>query len=254
MFFLDLYLLKIYKLNSDISIFDLLFIDIETVPQSADFTGLDVRTQGLWIDKISKTVPENTEPRESYLQKAGILAEFGKIICISTAYLFENENKEIALKVKSIYGDDEKKLITDFLELTEKVNRHNKKFEFTGHNIREFDIPYLCRRMLINKVALPVYLNLHGAKPWDVRMVDTLQWWKFGDYKNFISLDLLAHVLDIPTSKTDIDGSKVQHVYYKEKNLQRIVEYCQRDVVVVANIVLHFKNFPLLKEENILVV
>ncbi len=241
-------------MNNDTSLFDLFFIDIETVPKVADFGELTPLWQELWIDKISKTMPENTPPEQSYLQRAGILAEFGKVICISTAYLFENENKETALKVKSIYGDDEKKLLSEFVELTEKLNRHNKRFEFTGHNIREFDIPYLCRRMLVNKVPLPVYLNLHGAKPWEVRMTDTLQWWKFGDYKNFISLNLLAHVLNIPTSKTDIDGSQVQHVYYKEKNLQRIVEYCQRDVVVVANIILHFKNFPLLKEENIIIV
>ena len=108
--------------------------------------------------------------------------------------------------------------------------------------------------MLINQIPLPEYLQLHGAKPWEVRLVDTLQWWKFGDYKNFVSLNLLAHVLGIPTSKTDIDGSKVQQVYYEEKNLPRIVEYCQRDVVVVANVVLRFKNLPLLKEENVVVV
>lgn len=241
-------------MTNETSIFDFLFIDIETVPQYADFSELDPVWKTLWIDKISKTVPENTTPEESYLQKAGILAEFGKVVCISTAYLFETDNKEIAIKIKSIYGDDEKKLLHEFIQLADKVFRHNKKFEFAGHNIREFDIPYLCRRMLINQIPLPEYLNLHGAKPWEIRITDTLQWWKFGDYKNFISLNLLAHILNIPTSKTDIDGSKVQHVYYHEKDLRRIADYCQRDVIVVANIILYFKNLPLLQESNTVIV
>ncbi len=229
-------------------------MDIETVPQQSGHDGLSTEWQRLWWGKISKTVPENLTPEDSYLQKAGILAEFGKVICISTGYLHEDKNKQISFRIKSIYGDDEKELLKEFIKLTTQFYRYKKNFEFTGHNIREFDIPYLCRRMLIHQINLPDFLYLHGAKPWDIRMVDTLQWWKFGDYKNFVSLDLLANVLGVPTSKTDIDGSKVQHVYYKEKNLQRIVEYCQRDVVVVANIILRFKNMPLLKEENISIV
>ena len=236
------------------SIQNLFLLDIETVPLEPSYNRLSGEWQQLWWDKISKTVPENCTPEESYLQKAGILAEFGKVVCISTGYFFENEQGETCIKIKSVYGDDEKKVLTDFISLTNKLYQHKKQFEFTGHNIREFDIPFLCRRMLINQIPLPEYLQLHGAKPWEVRMVDTLQWWKFGDYKNFVSLNLLANVLGIPTSKTDIDGSKVQQVYYEEKNLPRIVEYCQRDVVVVANVVLRFKNLPLLKQENVVLV
>jgi len=240
--------------NNNFSIFDLLLLDIETVPQQEDFSTLDSGWKSLWIDKISKTVPENFDPAETYTQRAGILAEFGKIICISTAYFFEDEQKQLKLKVKSFYGDNEKELLNSFADVCNKLYQRNKLFQFTGHNIREFDIPYICRRMLINQLPLPEYFQIHGAKPWEVRMVDTLQWWKFGDYKNYISLHLLANVLNVPTSKTDIDGSMVQHVYYKEKNLPRIVEYCQRDVVVVGNVVLRFKNKALLSEEDIVVV
>ncbi len=197
---------------------------------------------------------ENFSPEECYLQRAGILAEFGKVICISTGYFTNDKEKELVLRVKSIYGDDEKLLLESFKDLIDKMYKHNKHFEFAGHNVREFDIPYLCRRMLINELQLPAPLQIHGAKPWEVKMVDTLQWWKFGDYKNYVSLNLLANVLNVPTSKTDMDGSMVQHVYYKENNLPRIVEYCQRDVVVVANVILRFKNLPLLKEENITIV
>ncbi len=241
-------------MNNGLSIYDLLMVDIETVPQQPEYAQLPDSWKNLWNDKISKTVPENYSPDDSYLQKAGILAEFGKVVCISTGYFTLNENKTLTLRLKSIYGHNEKDLLRSFIELVDKLHRHNKNFEFAGHNIREFDIPYLCRRMLINNIQLPVYLQLHGAKPWDVKMVDTLQWWKFGDYKNYVSLNLLANVLGIPTSKTDIDGSMVQHVYYKENNLPRIVEYCQRDVVVVANIVLRFKNIPLLNEADIIIV
>jgi hypothetical protein len=241
-------------MNNNPSIYDLLMIDIETVPQYPEYAQLPDIWKDLWWQKISKTVPENTTPQESYTQKAGILAEFGKVICISTGFFTHDENKGLTLRIKSIFGHDEKEVLALFTELIDKLYKHNKNFEFAGHNIREFDIPYLCRRMLINHIQLPNCMQLQGAKPWDVKMVDTLQWWKFGDYKNYISLNLLANVLDIPTSKTDIDGSKVQQVYYQENNLPRIVEYCQRDVVVVANVVLRFRHMPLLNEENIIVV
>jgi DNA polymerase elongation subunit (family B) len=142
-------------------------------------------------------------------------------------------------------------LLKSFAALCDKFCSSRKDILFAGHNIREFDIPYICRRMLINNLPLPACLQLNDKKPWEVKMFDTLQWWKFGDYKNYISLHLLANVLGVPTSKTDMDGSMVQDVYYREKNLQRIVDYCQRDVVVTANIILRYKNLPILAEENI---
>ena len=239
---------------SNIPINNLLVLDIETVPQQSGFHLLSDEWQLLWWQKISKTVPENTTPEDAYLQKAGIMAEFGKVICISTGFFYEDEKKQQCFKIKSIYNDDEKQLLHEFIKLTQKFCNYNKDFQFCGHNIREFDIPFLCRRMLINQIPLPEYLCLHGAKPWEVNMVDTLQWWKFGDYKNYISLNLLANVLDVPTSKTDMDGSMVQQVYYFDKDLKRIVEYCQRDIVAVANIILRFKNLPLLNEDCITVV
>jgi len=235
------------------TIYDLIMIDIETVPQYDDYLKLPDLWKSLWCDKISKTMPENLSYEECYTQRAGIMAEFGKIICICIGYFTHDENKELILRIKTIYSDDEKNILQTFKELIEKIHKHNKNFEFAGHNIREFDIPFICRRMLINQMELSACLQIHGAKPWEVKMVDTLQWWKFGDYKNYISLNLLANVLNVPTSKTDMDGSMVQHVYYNEKDLQRIAEYCKRDVVVVANVVLRFKNLPLLKEENIII-
>ncbi len=233
---------------------NLLLLDIETVPSEADFSSLSAEWQSLWHEKISKTVPENVTPEDSYKMKAGILAEFGKIICISTAFFYENDQKEVCLKMKSVYGDDERELLQEFVKLCDKMYQHQKQFQFGGHNIREFDIPFICRRLLINRLPLPDYLQLQDKRPWDVKMFDTLTWWKFGDYKNYISLHLLANVLGIPTSKTDMDGSMVQEVYYKEKDLQRIVDYCQRDVMVTANVVLRFKNLPIIDDRNVVIV
>lgn len=233
------------------SIFDLFLVDIETVPQYSNHATLPEGRSKLFFDKISKTVPENYSEEEMYLQKAGIMAEFGKIICISTGFFYNDKAGNICLKIKSISGHDEKEVLKQFVELTDKFCKHKPAFEFAGHNIREFDIPFICRRMVINQIPLPNCLNLYGAKPWEICMADTMQWWKFGDYKNYTSLHLLASVLDVPTSKDDIDGSMVQQVYYQENNLERIVKYCEKDVVVVARIIQRFKNMPLLADENI---
>jgi hypothetical protein len=233
---------------------DLLLLDIETVPCTEEFAGLSPGWQTLFVEKISKTMPENTSPAEYYLRRAGIMAEFGKIICISTAFFYENDQKQWCLKMKSIYGEEEGKLLLDFRELCNKMYLHHRNFQFAGHNIKEFDIPFICRRLLINRLPLPEYLQLNDKRPWEVKMLDTMNWWKFGDNKSYISLHLLAGTLGIPTSKTDINGSMVQEVYYKEKNLLRIAEYCQRDVVVTANIILRFKDKPLLTEDRIIVV
>jgi hypothetical protein len=155
--------------------------------------------------------------------------------------------------LKSICCEDEIDLLKEFIYLINRFKDRHPYFQFAGHNIREFDIPYICRRLIINNVALPPYFQLHGAKPWEINMLDTMQWWKFGDYKHYTSLHLLANVLGIPTSKTDMDGSQVQDVYYLDNNLPRIVDYCQRDVVVVAQVILRFKNMPLLEPENIII-
>lgn len=233
---------------------ELLLLDIETVPQYPSFTGMDSNWQSLFRDKVAKTVPEDEEPEESYRKKAGILAEFGKIICISAAFFYEDENKGLSLKIKSIYGHNEVEILSNFIDLCNKMYRHYPRFQFGGHNIKEFDIPYICRRLLINRLGLPEYLQLHDKKPWEVKMFDTLNWWKFGDNKNYISLHLLANVLGIPSSKSDIDGSMVQDVYYRDNDLSRIAAYCQRDVVVTANVILRFLNMPLLEDARVVAV
>jgi Predicted 3''-5'' exonuclease related to the exonuclease domain of PolB. len=229
----------------------LLLIDIETVPQVHHFSSLSFEWQKLFSDKYAKTMPENIDIEENYRTRAGIWAEFGKIICISTAFFYKDDNNRLCLRMKSIYGDDEKELLENFILLCDKFYSVHKQFQFGGHNIREFDIPFICRRLLINNLPLPPYLQLHDKKPWDVKMFDTLSWWKFGDVKNYTSLNLLASALNIPSSKTTMDGSMVQDVYYIEKDLQKIVKYCEEDVIVTANIILRFFNEPILSKEQI---
>ncbi|MBX3253548.1 MAG: ribonuclease H-like domain-containing protein [Chitinophagaceae bacterium] len=239
----------IYQLN----LTNLLVIDIETVPSVPDFQCLDEQWKVLWEDKISKIMPENFSPDETYLQRAGILAEFGKIICISTGFFYHAPEGKTCFKIKSFSGDDESVVLRSFIDLLNKYREKRGQFSMAGHNIKEFDVPYICRRMLINNIPLPDYLQLSGKRPWETNIVDTMELWKFGDYKNYVSLKLLAAALGLETPKDDIDGSMVRSVYYEEQNLPRIVTYCQKDVVTVANIILRFKHLPYLEKENIII-
>jgi len=232
---------------------NLLLIDIETVSESATFETLPEEWKMLWQEKVQRSLPEDVTAAEFYPQRAGVMAEFAKVVCISIGY-FKKEGSSFSLRVKSFYGDDEKKLLQDFLAMLQQLEANNNKWSFTGHNIKEFDIPFICRRLIINNLTIPPFLDFQNMKPWETNMVDTFQYWRFGDYKNFTSLKLLAAALKVPSSKDDIDGSMVGDVYWKEKQLQRIVTYCQKDVVTTGNIVLRFKNLPLLTDEQVVIV
>lgn len=226
---------------------NILFLDIETVPQSEFFNDLPEDAQQLFADKTQYQRKDDLTPEEFY-ERAGIWAEFGKIICISVGY-FTIKNAERQFRTKSIIGE-EKQLLEEFNDLV-KTHFSNPAFVFCGHNIKEFDIPYMCRRMLINGINIPEKLQLFGRKPWEIPHLDTLELWKFGDYKHYTSLKLLTHVLNIPSPKEDIDGSEVRNVYYNEKDIDRIAKYCERDVVAVAQIFLRMRNEPILKESEI---
>lgn len=231
------------------SLHHLLLIDIETVSQQPEFADLNKDWQLLWEEKNSR-LPEGVSIADYYPQRAGVMAEFAKIVCISIGYFKKEDDWQ--LRIKSFYNDDEKILLKDFLDTIQQMEALNNKWCFTGHNIKEFDIPFLCRRLLINNFAIPPYLDFQNMKPWETNMIDTFQYWRFGDYKNYTSLKLLAASLNVPSPKYDIDGSMVGHVYWKENDLKRIAVYCQKDVVTVANIILRFKNMELLREEQII--
>lgn len=229
---------------------NILFLDIETAPQYPDYNDMPEEWKQLWdIKSASLLKYHEGQTNESLYPRAGIYAEFGKIICISCGVLQGADgHKKIVLK--SFYGEDEKLLLHQFSEMLNKWSGGEQKY-LCAHNGKEFDFPYLCRRMIINSLPIPSLLNIAGKKPWEVTHLDTLELWKFGDFKSFTSLNLLAHTLGIPTPKDDIDGSMVWAVYWKEKNLERIVTYCQKDVVTVAQIYLRMNGEPLIKLENI---
>lgn len=228
-------------MSGQINIYDLIYIDIETVPQYATFAELSPAMQQLWAAKHATLKVADETAETGYSERAGIYAEFGKIICISIGYFHSDKiaGKRI-FRVKSFYGDDEKQLLKDFSELITK-NFNPQRYHFCGHNIREFDLPYICRRLLIQWLPLPDLLNIGGKRPWEVQDIDTMQLWKFGDYKSYTSLKLLAEVMGIPTPKSDIEGKDVARVYWHEHNLKRIAEYCNRDVVTVARLLLRLQ-------------
>jgi 3'-5' exonuclease len=229
-----------------------LIIDIETVSEKKDFTHLADDWQTLWQEKVQKIVPENSTIEIFYNQRAAVMAEFAKIVCISIGYF--NTQKELQFRVKSIAGRNEKEILELFIATITQLETIHKKWCFTGHNIKEFDIPFICRRLLINNLPIPSYLDFQNMKPWETNLIDTFQYWRFGDYKNYTSLKLLAASLQIPSPKDDIDGSMVGKVYWEEEDINRIANYCEKDVATVANIILKFKNKPLLTTDQIIFV
>ncbi len=230
---------------------NILFLDIETVPGAPDFDSVPEDFKKFWEKKAGWLKKENETPAEIY-DRAGIYAEFGKIIVICVGHLTQR-NGTRHIRLKSFAGDDEAILLKSFAEMINKFTS-NREVDLCAHNGKEFDFPYIARRMLVNGLKLPRILDVAGKKPWEVRFLDTLELWKFGDFKNYTSLDLLAHLFGIPTPKDDIDGSMVSQVYWKEKNLNRIVEYCRKDVVTVARLLLRLKGEPMIADEHIEIV
>jgi 3'-5' exonuclease len=231
-----------------IKIQDVMFLDIETVPDSVSFELLNPGMQTLW-EKKSKQFRSPEQTAQDVYQRAGIYSEFGKIICISVGLL--REKNPYKFRLKSFFGKDEKILLTEFAEMLTKFSKSNTESVLCAHNGKEFDFPYIARRMIINSIKLPEILNNAGKKPWEIKLLDTMDLWKFGDYKNYTSLDLLTTVLGIPTPKDDIDGSEVAGVYYKEDDINRIVRYCEKDVLAIARVLLRFMNLQGLEEQNI---
>lgn len=211
----------------------ILFIDIETVPIEPDYSKLSPGLKYHWQRKLNYlrlTEEEQNDEALAYLRHAGIYSEWSKVICIGLGYRKGNK-----LRLKAYSGDDEQKLLTEFIDVVTDFTNHEKLL-FCGHNVKEFDIPFLCRRLVANGIKLPKVMDLAGMKPWENEHIDTMQMWRFGDYKRFTALDLIAHALDIQSPKTDMDGSQVSRVYYEEGNLSKIVDYCIGDVFTTAQI------------------
>tara|TARA_R110000787_G_scaffold28923_4_gene78742 strand:- start:21575 stop:22288 length:714 start_codon:yes stop_codon:yes gene_type:complete len=229
---------------------NVLFLDIETVPLFANFSELDDTAKQLWEQKTNYQRKDEFTPEEFY-DRAGIWAEFGKIVCISVGYfVFKGDVRNF--RVTSFHGEEDT-ILNEFKTLLEThFNKANHLL--CAHNGKEFDFPYIARRMIINSIDIPFKLNLFGKKPWEVPHLDTLELWKFGDYKTYTSLKLMTHVLGIPSPKDDIDGSEVRDVFYKENNVDRIIRYCEKDTIAVAQIILRLRNEELLVNDEILSV
>jgi DNA polymerase elongation subunit (family B) len=223
------------------SIDKILFLDIETVPAYPSFDDVPERFRELWSKKSEQLTKGEQTPAEAYA-RAGIYAEFGKIVCISAGYL-ARQNGLLAFRAKSFYDDDERALLLAFAgALSAFTQKHRSDLRLCAHNGKEFDFPYIARRMLVHGIALPKALDVQGRKPWETPFLDTMDMWRFGDYKAFTSLNLLAAVFDVPTPKDDIDGSQVADVYYREKNLPRIATYCEKDTRTVARILMKLQG------------
>ena len=226
---------------------DILFLDIETVPQSPDFNTLSEEAQELWALKTKYQRKDEYTPEQFY-ERAGIWAEFGIIVCISVGYFLQTQDGR-TFRVRSFTGAEDA-LLREFSEL---LDSHfiERRHLLCAHNGKEFDFPYLARRMIILGIPIPKKLLMFGKKPWEIPHLDTMELWRFGDFKNYTSLKLLAYVLGVPSPKEDIDGSMVRDVYYEEHDLERIVHYCERDVVTVAQVFLRLRNEDLLAEDQI---
>lgn len=228
-----------------------IFIDIETVSQKKSYKQLTKNWKSLWDRKAEYLIKEEESSEEIY-QRAGIYAEFGKVICISIG-IYRDFKDHKTFRIKSFYGKDEKKVLTDFCTLFNK-NFQSPDYLLCAHNGKEFDFPFLARRILINRLKLPYILDIAGRKPWEVQHLDTLQLWKFGDYKNYTSLALLCELFDIKSPKNEMEGSDVGRVFWEENDLPKIVKYCQNDTLAIAQLLLAYKGLDQLKESEIDIV
>lgn len=230
---------------------NLLFIDIETISATSSFDQLSERMQGFWSKKASYMHnPDGLDNASLYFERAGIYAEFGKIVVIGLGFFHWNDEQALCLKAKSLVGTDEKELLLTFKQLIERKYKPNELM-LCAHNGKEFDYPYLCRRMLINGIDIPKALQLSGKKPWEILHLDTLEMWKFGDKKHYTSLDLLAEIFGIPSSKQTLSGDQVNQTFYSEGDIDKIARYCREDIVVLAQLFLKYNNLASVAENNI---
>lgn len=235
---------------------DILFIDIETVSQEPDFNLLTEPLKSLWQKKAGQLQSKEKEviPDEDfYYKRASIYAEFGRIICIGVGGIVFDENLVPSLRVKMIDGSAEAEILTHFKNILEK-HKSGSNLMLCAHNGKEFDFPYLCRRMLVNGITLPRILQISGRKPWEIKHIDTLDLWKFGDYKHYVSLELLATIFNIPDGETEVSGDQINNIYYKEQNKTKIAQYCANDVILLTQLYMKMNNWALIDETNIEVI
>jgi len=223
------------------SIHDILFLDIETVPALPDYGLLPDTMKRLWSRKAARirNTPADSD-EHLYNTRAGIYAEFGRVIAIGIGRFETDEDGFPRFNSHVFAQEDEHELLVAFRR--HMVNIDSVNLRLCAHNGKEFDFPYLCRRMIVNGLPLPPALDMSGRKPWEVGHIDTMEYWKFGDHKQFTSLELLAEILGLPACKSGMDGSMVRRVYYEEGDLDRIIRYCASDVRTLAEVYLRLRG------------
>ena len=242
----------------NIDIANILFLDIETVSGKPDYENLSEDFQELWQIKARQLSRNDGEEEPDYAalykERAAIFAEFGKIVCISVGVVYrDKEDQLLKVRLKSFASENEKELLYEFSQMVFKYYNDPNKHGFCGHNSKEFDIPYICRRLVVHQLPLPVPFNISGKKPWETKhILDTMEMWKFGDRKHYTSLKLLAALLGFPSPKDDIDGSDVGRVYWEDKDLERLALYCEKDVLATIQLYLRYKYMPLLEEDQVM--
>lgn len=220
-----------------------LFIDIETVAQKSNFGKLSPSFQNLWTHKANQlnyvqeaNVPYSVE--DAYVKNAAFYPEFGRIVCISIG-MFIQRNTEVEFVSKSFYADNERGLIKDFLNCYQKYFNHSDRYKLCGHNVIEFIIPFIGRRSLIHGLKLPSKFNLMDRKPWQLDYVrDTLSMWKFGAFKNAVSLETLCTVFDIDTQDI-FPGEDVHRRYWEEQAYDEIMQRSKMQIRAVACLYSH---------------
>lgn len=231
------------------NIANILFLDIETIPCAPSYYDMAQGLQPFWDHKAANLDRTGEMSSEELFNRAGIYAEFGRIVCISVGFVRLSENNKPEIHIKSFAEHDENKLLLEFCDLLEKLPRNNL---LCAHNGKEFDFPYICRRLVVNALPIPSLLQIMGKKPWEVAHIDTMELWKFGDRKSFTSLALLAEILQVPTPKDEMDGSMVHEVYQTEGGLEQITEYCQKDVVALIQVYQRMMNMPITPSESVI--
>lgn len=232
----------------NIPITKILFLDIETVGISEDYDTCESDNPEIaqqfskYFDWFQKRFPEDANvdidaKNFMFRRRTALVPEFAKIVCVSVSFVTDKGD----IKSQTFSGDDEKKVLLDSQTLLERCGKLG--FYLCGHNLKNFDIPMLAKRMVINGLLPPSILPSYDTKPWEIKAIDTKEIWQFGSYTSIGSLDLMCTCLDIPSPKDgEITGEKVHDAYWNDGKLKEIAEYCERDVKVLVDVIKKLKE------------
>jgi hypothetical protein len=226
----------------------ILFLDIETVGCEKDYDSCKKNQPKIaeqfdkYYDWFLKRFPEDALIKENqknivFQTRTALVPEFAKIVCVSMAFVLENGD----IRQQTFSNDNEYTLLTEVRNLLERCGKLD--FHLCGHNLKNFDIPMISKRMVINGLMPPSILPSYDTKPWEIKAIDTKEVWQFGAYTAIGSLDLMCTCMDVPSPKDgEVTGEKVHSAYWYQNKLKEIAEYCERDVRVLIDVIIKFKD------------